>query len=466
MRVLDMGIVPWTLSQTVEYLGGGLSQENGKGCTRVITVNPEFILHALSCYTVYHALQDAEIKTADGHGIVWAGAVQRAVDRALPNLRKKNCVFASLSLVWIILRVTASFVFFRRFFSSPFPERVTGSDLMPVLLSECEKKGARVYFLGSSDDTLKALKRRIQQEFPSLQYRTSYGIDTSYEKVANTSSPEFCELEKSIKSWSPAVLFVAFGMPRQELWIQNMVSRFPSVRIAIGVGGAFDMFAKKVKRAPRAFQRIHLEWLWRLLLQPRRLPRIFRAVFVFSFLVLRTHVRTVCGSLRQGVVGILLRRSNKGEWEVLIASRSDKRGHWQFPQGGIDKKDAGNWRFLFFFVNACMKCSFVIRTWKEVFKRAVMRELEEEVGFKESKGYIAGIAPKKRKYYWSSPSGSGFVGQQQTICYVVCTEAFSLRLGEEFSEAKWVPFQQAAEYVHPQRREVAEIALRYSPFSQ
>jgi N-acetylglucosaminyldiphosphoundecaprenol N-acetyl-beta-D-mannosaminyltransferase len=81
-------------------------------------------------------------------------------------------------------------------------------------------------------------------------------------------------------------VLVGLGAPKQERWIARHADAFPSARILIGVGGAFDMWAGRFRRAPRALHAIGLEWAWRLALEPSRLPRIVNAVVVFPLRVL------------------------------------------------------------------------------------------------------------------------------------------------------------------------------------
>jgi len=84
-----------------------------------------------------------------------------------------------------------------------------------------------------------------------------------------------------------AILFVALGAPKQEKWIVENLKLMPSVKLVMGVGGAFDFMAGRARRAPKFLRAIGLEWLWRLFCQPRRIIRIFKAVVVFPWLVIR-----------------------------------------------------------------------------------------------------------------------------------------------------------------------------------
>jgi N-acetylglucosaminyldiphosphoundecaprenol N-acetyl-beta-D-mannosaminyltransferase len=84
------------------------------------------------------------------------------------------------------------------------------------------------------------------------------------------------------------VLLVAFGVPKQDFWITRHAAQLTNVRIAIGVGGAFDYLSGRIRRAPAVFRRMGLEWLWRVVQEPRRIPRILNATVVFLWTVLRS----------------------------------------------------------------------------------------------------------------------------------------------------------------------------------
>jgi N-acetylglucosaminyldiphosphoundecaprenol N-acetyl-beta-D-mannosaminyltransferase len=86
---------------------------------------------------------------------------------------------------------------------------------------------------------------------------------------------------------APAILIVAFGHIKQEEWIQQNLKDLPSVQVAIGVGGAFDMISGYLRRAPRLFRFFGLEWLWRFLIQPYRYKRIWKAIITFPYLYYR-----------------------------------------------------------------------------------------------------------------------------------------------------------------------------------
>lgn len=164
--------------------------------------------------------------------------------------------------------------------SKRLPARVTGTDL---LVRICANPAASpVFFLGAAPGVAEEAAKVLRSRFPSLQIAGTY-----------SGSPALAEEEEIIRKINASgarTLFVAFGAPVQDLWIDWVLKRLQTVRVAMGVGGAFDFLAGKQKRAPQWMQRIGIEWLWRLLREPRRAKRIRRAVFVFPLLVLRARL--------------------------------------------------------------------------------------------------------------------------------------------------------------------------------
>jgi N-acetylglucosaminyldiphosphoundecaprenol N-acetyl-beta-D-mannosaminyltransferase len=149
---------------------------------------------------------------------------------------------------------------------SKIKERITGVDLMLKICELAEKNKKSVFLLGGRNISEKTAKK-LKEKFPQIQIAGfSEDLNSCYNQI-----------EKSKVN----ILFVALGAPKQEIWISENIEKFPSVNIAMGVGGAFDMISEKVKRAPKFFQKIHLEWLFRLVQEPKRLKRIFNAVIIF-----------------------------------------------------------------------------------------------------------------------------------------------------------------------------------------
>ncbi|MFC1700554.1 WecB/TagA/CpsF family glycosyltransferase [Patescibacteria group bacterium] len=191
----------------------------------IVTPNPEFIVKAQKDIDFKQILNQADLAIADGIGLIFAS--------------------------W--------------FSGGDLKHKITGIDLMEDICKQAEQKNWLVSLfggeLGVAEKTVDNLKRRY----------------------ANLKVGVF---QDNIKI-QPAILFVALGAPKQEKWIVENLPKMPQVKLAIGVGGAFDFISGRIKRAPKILRILGLEWAWRLILQPKRFGRIFNAVIVFPLLVIK-----------------------------------------------------------------------------------------------------------------------------------------------------------------------------------
>lgn len=157
------------------------------------------------------------------------------------------------------------------------PERVTGVDTVLQLCRELDASQP-VFLLGAEEGIAAAAAANLQKQNPNIQIVGTY---------AGSPLPEDAyTIVEMINKAKPALLLVAYGAPAQDFWIYDYLSRMPSVKVAMGVGGTFDFLSGRVRRAPKIIQKLYLEWLWRLILQPSRIGRILQAVFVFPLLLL------------------------------------------------------------------------------------------------------------------------------------------------------------------------------------
>jgi len=144
----------------------------------------------------------------------------------------------------------------------PLPERVTGIDIMYELLKEANKKHYRVYFLGAKSEVLQTMIKTIQKDYPGIAiagYRDGYFNKAEEQDVA-----------KNIKDSHADILFVGISSPKKENFLKNWLN-FIDVPICHGVGGSFDILAGVTNRAPIWMQKCGLEWLYRLIQEPRRM---------------------------------------------------------------------------------------------------------------------------------------------------------------------------------------------------
>jgi len=169
-----------------------------------------------------------------------------------------------------------SVVWASRLLGDPLPERVAGIDLMRRLVAVAEDRGYGVFVLGARADTLAAAEHVLLAEHPRLRLVGShhgYFADAESRRVA-----------EQIRSAAPDLLFVAMSSPRKEYWLDEQASGL-GVPLSMGVGGAVDVLAGTIRRAPTIMQRAGLEWLFRLAQEPRRLFKRY-AVTNSTFVIL------------------------------------------------------------------------------------------------------------------------------------------------------------------------------------
>jgi N-acetylglucosaminyldiphosphoundecaprenol N-acetyl-beta-D-mannosaminyltransferase len=203
----------------------------------VATVNPEFVMRAHEDHDFARVLEGADLCLADGSGVVWAA-------------RRQGCGLAG---------------------------PVTGVDLIPPLAALCARRQYRLFLLGAAPEVADELARRLRADNPGLQV------------AAHSGSPEpssDAETMGRIDAERPHVLLVAYGAPKQELWIDRLGDRLTNVAVAMGVGGAFDFLTGRVPRAPLWMRRVGVEWLFRLAYQPWRIRRM-AVLPIYALRVLR-----------------------------------------------------------------------------------------------------------------------------------------------------------------------------------
>ncbi len=154
------------------------------------------------------------------------------------------------------------------------PRRLSGADLLPVLLRHCERKKHSVYFICRGDGLTdwKFLRRVLKEKYPRL-------------KVDGGDYPISVLDEKKLDAIEADLLICNFGAPHQE----KLISEIPDKNfgLAVGIGGAVDFLSGKLKRAPGWLRRLGLEWLWRTAVQPKRIGKMLRSVVIFPLHVLR-----------------------------------------------------------------------------------------------------------------------------------------------------------------------------------
>lgn len=193
------------------------------GIHQVVTANPEMLVAAQNDASLATIIQQADLVTADGNGILLAG----------------------------------------RLLNAPFPERVTGIDLAEALCARSAELDLSLFFLGSRPGVAADAALRMQKKYPGARIVGSWhGYFFTHEENMLT----------EIRLAQPDVLLVGLGSPRQEQFIRDHQADL-GVPVAIGVGGSFDVLSGRLNRAPKWVQRIRLEFLYRLLQEPSRWKR-------------------------------------------------------------------------------------------------------------------------------------------------------------------------------------------------
>lgn len=196
----------------------------GEGTHSIFAVNPEKVIAAQENPALLTALRGASLLVPDGIGVVFAAKLQRVSAMA----------------------------------------RVPGSDLMPAICELASQRGYSVFLYGAKPGVAAEAAKLLQARYPGLNVA---GTQHGYVPVESTN-----ETIDAINASGADVLFVGLGSPAQELWLHTNKHRL-RVHACQGVGGTFDAICGNPKRAPRIIQRLHLEWLHRLILQPKRARR-------------------------------------------------------------------------------------------------------------------------------------------------------------------------------------------------
>lgn len=204
----------------------------------IVTANPEILLHAKRDPLYASQLRQADYLCVDGIGL------------------------------FLGLRATGVPV-----------ARVTGVELAEALIARAAEEKRRVGFIGGAPGVAEQVATFWKKTFPTLEVIAETGGIVQPDGAGDTAEEEAVH---RLVLEAPELLFVAFGGgTKQEAWIARRISDIPSLKMVVGIGGAFDFWTGRIKRAPAFLRAIGLEWVWRLLQEPVRFKRILRATVVF-----------------------------------------------------------------------------------------------------------------------------------------------------------------------------------------
>ncbi len=175
----------------------------------------------------------------------------------------------------------APIVWASRILRRPLPERVAGIDLFERLLEVSGQSSWRVYFLGATDEVLEDVLARVRRDHP--------GLVVSGAKNGYFDPSEAASVADEVAATQPDVIFVAITSPKKERFLKLLGER-TLIPVAHGVGGSFDVYAGKTKRAPVWMQRTGLEWFFRILQEPRRMWRRYAVTNTLFLLLLGRNI--------------------------------------------------------------------------------------------------------------------------------------------------------------------------------
>jgi len=193
----------------------------------VFTPNPEIIMLAKKNDRLFSILKNADLVVPDGIGVVIASKLHKG---------------------------------------SALKERVAGYDLVQNTMKQAMQKGYKYYFLGSKPGVAKEAAKEMIATYPGIQI---VGTHDGYFKQEDSK-----DIIEEINASRANIILVALGAPKQEIWIHENKPLLKHAKVLIGVGGSLDVMAGVVKRAPLVFQKVGLEWFYRLLKEPTRIVRL------------------------------------------------------------------------------------------------------------------------------------------------------------------------------------------------
>jgi len=229
VAIKGVGFDPVTMAEAV---GIGRELTGQPGGHYIVTPNPEIVWLARKMPELKDALNGADLVIPDGIGIIYAA----------------------------------------RILGTPLKERVPGIELTEALLADAAERALPVYLLGAKPGVAERAAGRLRERYPGLSV---VGCGDGYFK-------EDGPVLERIRASGARIVLVCLGFPRQELWMAQHRGDVGQA-LMLGVGGSMDVFAGDVQRAPQAWCRLGLEWLYRLIRQPSRIRRMIKLpVFLIS----------------------------------------------------------------------------------------------------------------------------------------------------------------------------------------
>lgn len=222
IEILGVAFDNVTMDEAVDR---ALSLMEARSAAYVVTPNPEIVMSAREDPELALAIQNADMVLPDGVGVIYGGKI----------------------------------------LGTPLKEKVPGIDFASRVMERLSQRNGRVYLFGAKPGVAELAGENLQKQFPGLL-------------IAGTCDGYFTDdapIIDAINEAKPDLLLVCLGSPKQELWMQSNAKRL-NVGLMAGLGGSLDVFAGIVERAPERWQKLGMEWLYRLMKQPKRVGRMMK----------------------------------------------------------------------------------------------------------------------------------------------------------------------------------------------
>ncbi len=226
INLLDTEIHNLTYQEAIEKTEELIADESE--CHSVVTPNVDHLIKLKKDAEFRKVYKDASLILADGMPLIWAA----------------------------------------KFLKTPLKAKISGSDFFPDFCKVAAKKGYKLFFMGGRKGAADAAASILKNRYPGLKIVGTHCPPYGFEKDRAKND----RIIEMVREAQPDVLFVGLGAPKQEKWIFRHKEAC-QVPVSIGIGVSFEFVSGMVKRAPRLFQKIGLEWFWRLAMEPKRLWR-------------------------------------------------------------------------------------------------------------------------------------------------------------------------------------------------
>jgi len=271
IKILDVKITSLREEEVIERMRGMMQ----KGHSLLCTPNTEFLINAAKDQDFKSILnKDSKINLPDSFGLLWAA---RFNSLWLP--KQSALKQAVIFLQWISTLILIPF--FPKYFYQPIHGRISGSDFIWPLARFAAENKFKIFLLGGAPTVAERVALKLQTDIFGLRIA---GVHSGSPKDTE-------EIVEAINRAKADIVIVAFGSPKQEIWLKQNLAR-TSCRVGIGLGGTFDFIAGVRPRAPLVMRRIGLEWLFRLVIEPSRFRRQL-ALPKFAWRVLLSRLNSI-----------------------------------------------------------------------------------------------------------------------------------------------------------------------------